>query len=143
MTGEIHGASFEDLVAFFRRPVPGGFPVDVVRECVCRSCDGRRFEVRVMDTAQAARRTCLECRRHELIADSVEYWDDDEEVQVRCACLCGEEEFAGAVGFSLREESDDVRWIVVGLRCLSCGRLGVYEAWKIDWGPSNYLLDLA
>jgi hypothetical protein len=140
MTGD---AAFEELAAFLHEAVPGGFPVDEVRECVCRSCDGRRFTARVMDTARAFQRTCLACGRPELVADSVEYWDDDEDVQCPCTCLCGEERFAAAVGFSLREESDDVRWIVVGLRCLSCGRLGVYEEWKIDWGPSNYLLDQA
>jgi hypothetical protein len=141
------GVSFEELAAFLRRPggspVDSGFPVDEVQECVCRSCGGRRFAVWVMDTASAARRTCLACGRHELIADSAEYWDDDPEVQCACACSCGEEEFAAAVGYSLREDSDDIRWIVVGLGCLACGHLGVYEQWKIDWGPSNYLLDLA
>lgn len=142
MSGDV-GGSFEDLAAFLRRPVPGGFPVDEVRECVCRSCDGRRFEVQVMDTTRAVRRTCLECGRHELIADSVEFWDDDDGVQSACACWCGEEEFAAAVGFSLREDDDDVRWICVGLRCLACGRLGIYEEWSIKWGPSNYLLDHA
>src|SRR4029078_2436844 len=99
--GPVHGGSFEYLAAFLRRVDPDGWPVDEVRECVCRSCDGRRFRVRVMDTASAARRTCLDCGRHELIADSVEYWDDDPEVQCPCACLCGREDFAGAVGYSL------------------------------------------
>src|SRR5689334_12771124 len=99
------GTSFTDLAAFLRTPLPGGFPVDEVQECVCRSCGSRRFTVRVMDTANAARRTCLSCGHHELIADSVEYWDDDPDVQCPCACLCSEESFAAAVGYSLREDN--------------------------------------
>jgi hypothetical protein len=144
MTGDtVRGASFEDLAAFLRRAEVDGGQVDEVLECVCRSCEGRRFAVRVMDTANAARRTCLDCGRHELIADSIEYWDDDDEVQCSCACWCGEEDFAAAVGYSLREDGEDIHWIFVGLRCLACGRLGVYEQWKINWGPSNYLLGQA
>ncbi|MFF5230740.1 hypothetical protein [Dactylosporangium sp. NPDC000521] len=136
-------SDFEELAAFLRRPEVGEYPVDEVRESVCGSCGGRRFEVRVMDTAKAARRTCLGCGQHAFIADSLEYWDEDDEVQVVCACVCGEEEFAAAIGFSLREDDDDVRWVCVGLRCLACGRPGVYEEWLIKWGPSNYLLDHA
>ncbi|MEO3822014.1 hypothetical protein [Plantactinospora sp. B24E8] len=139
--GEERGATFEDLAAFLQRPEPDGYPVQVVRECVCRSCGGRAFEVAVM-ADEAARRTCLACRETEFIADSEEYWDDDAEADYCCACLCGGEEFAAAVGFSLREDGD-VRWVYVGLRCLACGALGLYEDWKINYGPSAFLLDRA
>ncbi|GAA2375510.1 hypothetical protein [Dactylosporangium salmoneum] len=138
----VYGSSFEDLAAFLKRPEPGGYAVDEVRECVCRACGGRRFEVLVMDEESAARRTCLDCRQHEFIADSDEYWDDDADAEYCCACPCGEEDFAAAVGYSMRDDGD-VRWVFVGLRCLACGMLGVYEDWKIDWGPSNHLLDRA
>jgi hypothetical protein len=146
MTAPVHGASFEDLAAVLQRSEPGGHPVDVVRECVCRSCDGRRFEVQVAAITSAVRRICLDCGQQAFIADSIEWWDDAE--VACCACLCGEEAFAGAVGFSLREPDEpdgarDVRWVSVGLRCLACGLLGVYEDWKVSWGPSGYLLDQA
>lgn len=144
MTAHVHGASFEDLAAFLQRPGTGGHPVDVVRESVCRSCDGRRFEVQVAAITSAVRRTCLDCGQPAFIADSVEWWDDAE--VEGCACLCGQEQFAAAAGFSLREPDGedgarDVQWVFVGLRCLACGLLGVYEDWKVSWGPSGYLLD--
>ncbi len=135
-----YGQTFEDLAAFLQRPVPDGYPVDQVRECVCRSCAGRSFEVQVMDEESAARRTCLTCKAREFIADSAEYWDDDAPAEYFCGCPCGHEEFAAAVGFSLREDGD-VRWLFVGLRCLDCGLMGVYEDWKISYGPSAFLLD--
>jgi hypothetical protein len=39
-----------------------------------------------------------------------------------------------AVGFSLRD-GGDVRWISIGLRCLTDNTLGVYADWKINYGP--------
>jgi hypothetical protein len=95
-----------------------------------------------MDEDQAARRTCLACGKQEFIADSAEYWDDEAEADYYRACPCGKEEFAGAVGYSLRENGD-VRWIFLGLRCLACGSIGLYEDWKISYGPSAFLLDQA
>ncbi|MEV0134980.1 hypothetical protein AB0H83_41825 [Dactylosporangium sp. NPDC050688] len=146
MAAAVHGASFDDLAAFLRRAEPGGHPVDEVRECVCRSCAGRRFQVQVAAITSAVRRTCLDCGQQAFVADSVEWWDDDAEVG-SCACLCGQEAFAAAVGFSLHEPDEqggrDVRWVVVGARCLACGLLGLYEDWKVRWGPSGYLLDQA
>ncbi len=146
MTGSVHGDSFEELAAFLLRPAPDGCAADVVRECICQLCDGRRFEVQVAAITSAARRTCLDCGHRAFIADSVEWWDDAEVEP--CACPCGEEVFAAAAGFALREPAEpgrapDVRWVYVGLRCLACGQLGVYEDWKVDWGPSGYLLDQA
>jgi hypothetical protein len=50
--------------------------------------------------------------------------------------------FAVAVGFSLRD-GGDVRWISIGLRCLTDNTLGVYADWKINYGPSGHLLSQA
>ncbi len=52
-----------------------------------------------------------------------------------------------AVGFSLRD-GGDVRWISIGLRCLTDNTLtdttlGVYADWKINYGPSGHLLSQA
>jgi hypothetical protein len=90
----------------------------------------------VTDSVSAARRACLECGRREFIADSEDHWDDDAEAEYCCACPCGEEEFAAAVGYSLREDGD-VHWVFVGLRCLACDMLGTYEDWKINWARAT------
>jgi hypothetical protein len=47
-----------------------------------------------------------------------------------------------AVGFSLRD-GGDVRWISIGLRCLTDNTLGVYADWNINYGPSGHLLSQA
>ncbi|GAA3941267.1 hypothetical protein [Actinoplanes auranticolor] len=52
---------------------------------------------------------------------------------------CGNETFAAALGFALTAD-EEVRWISVGLRCLTDGTLGVYTDWKIDYTPSAHLI---
>ena len=89
-----YGAAFDDLAAFLQRPVAGGYTVDVVPECVCRSCGGKAFEVGVPVNGHAARRTCLGCHGQHYIADSADYWEDDGEADYFCGCPCGNEEFA-------------------------------------------------
>jgi hypothetical protein len=138
-----YGATFEDLAAFLQRPIAGGYTVDVVRECVCASCGGKAFEIGVPAVGQAARRTCLGCREQHYIADSADFWVDDGQADYFCGCPCGNEEFAAAVGYSLRDDGEDVRWIFISLRCLACGMLGDYLDWKINYGPSLHLLELA
>jgi hypothetical protein len=142
MSQPIRGATFDDLADFLRRPVEDDYTVDAVRECICASCNGRTFEVEVAYEDQGARRTCLDCGDRAYIGDSEEYWDDDAEARVVCECPCGGGQFAAAVGYSMLDDGD-VRWIFVGLRCLGCGQLGVYEDWKIDYGPSGHLVDQA
>jgi hypothetical protein len=73
-------------------------------------------------------------------ADSAEFWDEADPGE--CACPCGGDTFAVAVGFSLRD-GGDVRWISIGLRCLTDNTLGVYADWKINYGPSGHLLSQA
>ncbi|GAA1378905.1 hypothetical protein [Catellatospora chokoriensis] len=146
MTGSAATApetAFEELKEFLLLPEEDAHPVHEVRGCVCRQCGGRSFEVAVMaEDEGSVRRTCVACGTHGFIADSAEFWDDDEEIEV-CACNCGHEAFTAAAGFSLYEdgESDDVRWVYVALRCEACQEIGVYEDWKIGYGPSGLLLD--
>lgn len=132
-----------ELKEFLLRPEDDAYPVHEVRECVCRACGGRAFEVTVMAEEEGSvRRTCVACGVHGFIADSEDFWDDEGEVEV-CGCTCGHEEFTAAVGFSLYEddETDDVRWIYVALRCQACAEIGVYDDWKVGYGPSGMLLD--
>lgn len=133
------GTAFEAIAGHLRRSRPGGFAVDEVRECVCRSCTGTRFKVSLMARERAVRRSCLGCHRSAFIADSADHWDDTAGVE-RCACSCGGDAFAAAAGFSL-DGNGDVRWVSVGLCCAACGSLGVYEDWKIGYAPSAGLLD--
>ncbi|GHJ47815.1 hypothetical protein Cs7R123_51570 [Catellatospora sp. TT07R-123] len=130
------GKTFADLAAFLR--TTDGYPTHEVRECVC-ACAAREFAVAVQSDEQAVRRTCLACGEDAFIADSGEHWDAGAEPEY-FGCPCGGERFTAAVGFSLHDDGD-VRWLTLGLRCLDCDSMGVYEDWKIDYGPSGHLLD--
>lgn len=82
-------------------------------------------------------RGCDACGATAFIADSKEYWEDAEPGEA--ACPCGSERFETGVAFSIRDDGE-VCWVTVGARCMSCGVLGVYADWKIDYSPSDHLL---
>jgi hypothetical protein len=137
-SGELwRGDDFDDLAGYIRHFRAGGYPVATVVESRCAGCDGRAFRVN-LDEEENAQRVCLACGASAFIGDSADYWDGDD--YDTCACPCGGEEFAVAVGFALFDDGD-IRWISVGLRCLKDNILGVYADVKIDYGPSRHLLD--
>ena len=72
--------------------------------------------------------------------DSASYEDDAEPRE--CSCPCGCESFELAVRYALRAD-DEVRWVSIGCRCTSCGILGCYADWKIDYGPTDSLFSSA
>ncbi|WP_207709918.1 hypothetical protein [Actinomadura macrotermitis] len=137
-SGELwRGDDFADLAEFVTDFEPEGHEVERVVEAVCGPCGGRVFRV-LADDGNGARRECAGCGGASFIADSGEYWD--EQNAEYCGCPCGGEEFNLGVGFSLYEEGD-VRWISIGLRCVADGTLGVYAGWKVGYGPSAHLLN--
>ncbi|XVV15885.1 hypothetical protein ACQP2X_16500 [Actinoplanes sp. CA-131856] len=133
------GEDFADLAEYVRQFEAGGYPVATVVESRCGQCDGRAFRVGI-DEDEATLRMCLACGNVAFIGDSADYWDED--TAGACACPCGGEEFAVAVGYALFDDGE-VRWISVGLRCLKDNALGVYADTKIDYSPSRQLLDQA
>lgn len=135
--GVWRGDSFADLETYVREFRAGGYPVGQVKEVVCRQCGGASFAVGVDDEDGCAVAACLACRVEAPVADSADHLDDADIGE--CACPCGGETFAVVVGFAMTDD-DEVRWISVGLRCLTDGTLGVYADWKIDYEPSGHLL---
>jgi Zn finger protein HypA/HybF involved in hydrogenase expression len=137
-TGEYwRGENFADLAEYLREFQADGYPVEHVNELRCPDCRGDTFQVEADDTEGCARARCGACRTALYIADSAENLDEADLAE--CACPCGNETFAVAVGYSLRENLE-VRWISVGLRCTRDGTLGVYADWKIDYAASRHLL---
>jgi hypothetical protein len=133
------GEDFDDLSEYIRSFKAGGYPVATVAESRCGECGGHSFRVNI-DEEEATQRVCLTCGTVAFIGDSAEHWtvtDHDS-----CACPCGGEEFAAAVGYALLDDGE-VRWVSVGLRCLKDNTLGVYADTKIDYSPSRHLLDQA
>jgi len=131
------GTNASDLEAYLDEYTADGYPIErfVLAKCVCGS---ELFVVDADDTEGAASRTCVACGNQTFIVDSGEYWEDAE--PERCACPCGNEQMNVGVGFALREDGGDIRWLYIGCRCSTCGVLGCYADWKIDYSPSLQLL---
>jgi hypothetical protein len=125
-----------DLATYIREYEAGGLPVDHVKGLVCGRCRGTVFLVSVDDDDNCAVATCRNCLADKAIADTGKRLQDAELGE--CDCVCGGETFEVAVGFAMA--GDDVRWVTVGLRCLTDDVLGVILDWKIDARPSAHLL---
>jgi hypothetical protein len=92
----------------------------------------------VDDGGTGAYRTCVRCSDTAYIANSGEYWMDDDAEPI--SCECGGDAFEVAVGFTLYADGDNVRAIGVGVRCTADGMLGSPAEWNIRDHPSLHLL---
>lgn len=132
------GEEFSALERYMRLYTSGTCPAQRVVQSICSTCGGTTFTLEVDDEEGCARRQCSTCSDAVLIADSAEYWHDADPGEA--ACPCGAGRFEIGVAFSVREDLS-VRWITVGGRCVTCGSLGVYTDWKIDYDPTDHLPD--
>ena len=82
--------------------------------------------------------SCVSCHAEHPIGDSDEYLEDAELGE--CACPCSAEVFEITVGVSLYDESDDVRWLYLGCRCVACEMVAVYGDWKNEFEGYQNLL---
>ena len=133
-----HGEDPADLTEWLREYQAGGYPVDRVAISVCKACGHRVFRVVVDDGGAGACRSCVGCGQAAYIADSEEYWMDEEAEPI--SCECGGDSFEVAVSFSMYPNGEDVRMICVGVRCLTDGMLGSPADWNIRDHPSLHLI---
>jgi hypothetical protein len=131
------GDDFGDLTRYLTEFTARIDPAGRIARSECGTCGGTNFGLQLDDDEGCARRTCTGCGTSAFIGDSAEYWEDAEPGEATCPC--GATEFEVGVAFSLRDDGE-VSWITVGGRCTSCGLLGVYTDWKIDYRPSGHLL---
>jgi Zn ribbon nucleic-acid-binding protein len=108
-------------------------------DAVCK-CGGHEFRVPLNDEEGVATRICTSCGHEHPIGDSTDYMEDAELEE--CACPCGGEVFEVTVGVSLYQDSEDVRWLYVGLRCLKCKRTACYGHWKNEFIGYRELLQM-
>jgi len=133
------GDSADDLDEFLRAFAAGGYALDRATPSTCEGCGAVVFRLFVDDDAGCARRTCIECHESKALLDSVDQEDEAEPEQ--CACPCGGEHFHLAIGFAVRDDGD-IPWVSIGGRCVTCGVLGCYTDWKIDYSPTEQLYGL-
>jgi hypothetical protein len=132
------GSEASDLRKYLERYTSQAYAAQEFRNAKC-TCGSEEFRLDCDDDEGTARRTCSRCKQEHFICDSEEYWDGAEPDQ--CICICEKSIFNIMVAFALYPESDDVKWMYIGCRCVACGILGCYGDWKIGYGPSNQLFD--
>jgi hypothetical protein len=106
-------------------------------DSVC-NCGNQTFTVLLDDNEGCAARTCVACEDQQPIADGEEYLDEADLGE--CACPCGQNAFEVTAGVSLYDDSTDVKWFYLGLRCPSCELAAVYGDWKCEAGDAQVLL---
>jgi hypothetical protein len=117
----------KDMEAF---ALARGYQLDHTADAIC-VCGGTAFELFLDEDAGVASRVCRACSGEHLIADSADFVDEAECEQ--SVCVCGETAFEITIGVSLYRESEDVRWLYVGCRCVACDLVGVYGDWKNEF----------
>ena len=133
------GSKFDDVAEYLRLLMAESYPVERAVQSSC-SCGEPAFRLDYDAEEGGAKRTCARCGAERFIADSADYWEDAKPKRLKCGC--GSDTFEIGVGFSMRDERE-VRWVVIGARCLRCGTLGSPADWKVDYSPSAHLTSQA
>jgi hypothetical protein len=106
-------------------------------DAACK-CGSSVFKLDLDDDEGAAVRCCPKCGLEHPIGDSANYLDVAS-LEAR-ECLCGNGIFEITIGVALYRDSDDVKWIYVGCRCVSCCLVGCYGHWKNEFEDYRKLL---
>lgn len=137
---QYYGDNHADIAEHLREYTADSYRAEHFANAVCKKCKAKAFMVQIDDNAGVCVRTCASCKKAHPVGDSAEYMDEAELDE--CQCPCGSEVFEITVGVSLYAESEDVRWIYIGLRCTDCGLIGNYGDWKNEYENYKKLLAL-
>jgi hypothetical protein len=132
-------ADFADLTRYVRLVTADTYPVEMIVQSVC-PCGGTVFRLEGDPEAGCMRRACTECHTSAFICDSGDRWEPARPEP--CVCLCEGKTFLVGVGYSFRADGD-VMWITVGVCCARCGLVGTPADWKVDYTPTDHLLQQA
>jgi hypothetical protein len=132
------GEDADDLVEYVRVLTEQSSPATkfVIAKC---ACGADRFRLYADRDEGCAKRQCASCGKETFICDSEEAAAEARFKQATCGCK--KDVFDVAVGFSLRDDGE-IKWITVGSRCGSCGMLGAYVDWKINYAPTAHLYSM-
>jgi len=129
------GTIASDIEAYLREFTAQIRPASLFIHARC-TCGSPRFKVEADDGKNAARRTCMSCGGERLMLDSGRRWGQGH--PQGCRCPCGGEVFEVAAGFTHRADRS-VQRVTLGMRCVSCGMLGVYADWDVPPGETMSL----
>jgi hypothetical protein len=131
------GSEFADIADYLKALKPGGYDVDDVQQSVCQ-CGSTHFRILVDRDDELSQRECADCGTKLCIADSEEFWNEASPKKIRCPCK--KDLYEIGIGIKLSESRDWVRWMSVGLRCVTCGVLSFPVDWKTDFELTDPML---
>lgn len=135
--GQRYADGQSDIRSKLQEYSANNYPAQHFAEVVCL-CGSRHFRLAIDDTEGVAMRHCSACGQEHLIGDSADYLEGAELEE--CECPCGHGVFELTVGVALYPESEDVRWLYLGCRCVACGLAGCYGDWKNEFEGYQKLL---
>lgn len=130
-----YGDAAADIREVLARTCGGGDTLTVFEEAVC-DCGGRVFSLTVDEDYAEVTWACRACDALYLFHTSGTdgYFEGDPAAEHEdCGCPCNERETASfeiAVGAVLYDDGQDVRWVYIGCRCISCGLTALYADWN-------------
>ena len=137
-----YGDNAEDIQDFILLfSTANGYPADHFAASVCKTCSHSAFKILLDDEEGCAKRVCASCNSEHFIGDSAEF--AEEATLEECECPCGKDLFQAGIGVHLYRESQDVKWLYLGLRCTACSMTAVYGHWKNEYEGYKELLALA
>lgn len=107
-----------------------------VKPVICHICENNSFELRIDQTEDAIQIKCIKCGTKKIILDCDDVWEDARPRLRKCSVCKSCKSYNVRVGFS-RRENGNTKWVYIGNRCTSCGTLGSYLDWKIDYEPTD------
>ena len=127
------GDSAEDVIEYL--DVYSENEINKIVVVKCKQCGSEVFTFRIDAGEGAIEIACTACGNKRLLLDSEKYWEKSEPEDAKCP-ECKKRQYNVAVGF-VHRRSGEVKWIYIGNRCTSCGVLGSYGDWGINYGPTD------
>ena len=132
------GSEPKDLEEFLIETTKDSYKMDIFRLAIC-NCGSVVFHYFMDDDEGVARRVCSSCGDDHYICDSKDNLEEADLVEYECTC--GSSLVNIGVGFALKADKGDIKWLYTAVRCRKCGYLSWGANWKIGYGPSLQLID--
>lgn len=110
-------------------------------ELSCPSCDGDRFELRVLGDEGLAAANCVSCARDFLVLDSEDYWFDAIQATYPRArrCSCKSKSLKLRCDYTYRSDGE-VRFVALWSVCPSCEKTKRQMSIDVNYGGTEELV---
>jgi len=128
-----YGDNKQDIIEYLNEYSENKIDQTAILEC--KKCGSDSFTFKIDINEGAVETTCTVCNKKHLLLDSEDYWNKCKPEIAKCP-ECKKYQYNVGIGF-IHRVSGEVKWVFIGNRCASCGLLGSYGDWGINYGPTN------